>query len=258
MADLNFEAAIDYIVDGYALVGSPSMYSNKVTTLTVREYRTVLPCDCEANGIRQVRRKITNDRGEGLSESSYGSQVTVDDEGNPIVSASTEKYEYLYQEGVYVPVRPATDTFQMQYKNSSNGSGTNAILTDYTYSVNNGVIYTNFDEGCIEVSYYGIATDEEGFPLIPDNTSVKLALENYVKFKHYQILKDLNKIPGDTLDRAEREYTWYIGQANSSMNAVTPEKAEVIGNTIKRLILDVNQYNKFFSSMGQQELLYRK
>jgi hypothetical protein len=52
---------------------------------------------------------------------------------------------------------------------------------DLTYKIQGNFIYTSFEEGEIEVSYQAIATDEQGFPLIPDNSSFTRALELYIK-----------------------------------------------------------------------------
>ena len=58
----------------------------------------------------------------------------------------------------------ATNTFHM--------SETKPVSTDCTYKIQGGVIYTSIVEGEIEISYQAISLDEDGYPLIPDNSSV--------------------------------------------------------------------------------------
>lgn len=50
-------------------------------------------------------------------------------------------------------------------------------------TINNGEMYTNFDEGLVLFHYYAYPTEENGLPKIPDHPKYKMAIEYYLKWK---------------------------------------------------------------------------
>jgi hypothetical protein len=56
-------------------------------------------------------------------------------------------------------------------------------------TIHNGFVHTHFEEGHIFMKYYGFAMDEEtGLPLVPHNTFIEKAMEDYIIFR---IMEDL-------------------------------------------------------------------
>lgn len=252
--DLNYEAAIDYIVDGLELIGSPYIYEDKATSVRVENFRAVLPCDLIQP--KQLRVVINPNGDLGDISSEYPASYFIIEDANKEYSNVKEYYVNSNITPIYAAMRYASNTLHNSYNTSS---GTEISKgQDYTYTINNGVIYTNFPEGCVEVFYMGLAVDEDGLPLIPNNVAVKLALENYVKYQHYMVLWELGKIRADVFQKAEQEYEWYMGKAKSDLNFPTIDRMESMGNSINRLIQDRTQHKKFFDKLGQQEYLYRK
>lgn len=72
--------------------------------------------------------------------------------------------------------RYSSDSFHMSECRASREE-----FTDLTYKIQGNIIYTSIKEGEIEVAYLAIATDSEGYPLLPDNSSYTRALELYIK-----------------------------------------------------------------------------
>jgi len=107
-----------------------------------------------------------------------------------------------------------------------------------TYKHVPGFIYTDFESGDIEVIYTAFSTDPDGFPLIPDEPSLMIAIENYIKVQHFTILADMGMVTEQTLHRAETQYAWSIGQASNKFTIPTPEEAETLFNAIARLLPD--------------------
>lgn len=69
-------------------------------------------------------------------------------------------------------------------------------------SIDSNWIHTNFSEGSIYMKYYGLALDtESGLPLIPDNTYIEKAIEDYIV---YRVFEDF-WLNGDVPD-IERRY----------------------------------------------------
>jgi len=95
---------------------------------------------------------------------------------------------FINEEGMFM-FRLSTDSFHMSEQLEE--------VTDLTYKIQGTFLYTTVKEGTIELSYRAISTDEEGYPLLPDNSSFSRALELFVKKSWFTILFDLGKIsPG--------------------------------------------------------------
>jgi hypothetical protein len=68
-------------------------------------------------------------------------------------------------------------------------------------TIDNGFIHTHFEEGHIFMKYYGFAMDEEtGMPLVPHNTFIEKAIEDYIIFR---VMEDMwfNGIVPDMNDK---------------------------------------------------------
>ena len=52
-----------------------------------------------------------------------------------------------------------------------------------TYSLNPDYVMTDFEEGELDISYYAMPTDEDGFPMVPDNQYFREALFWYCYYK---------------------------------------------------------------------------
>ena len=139
-------------------------------------------------------------------------------------------------------------------KDTSNRAGNHGCVsiaggnsTDLqTYSIKRGYIYFDFEDGQVEINYKGIALDADGYPMIPDNTSVIKAIENYVKINHFGIKVDLGEMPAHGLQRAEREYAWYVGQAQGALTLPDVDEMESIKNSLIRIIHATNEHDYGF------------
>jgi hypothetical protein len=205
-----------YIADAMKLIGASMSYENKVDTINISNYRGELPC--ELLYIQQTRKK---DKDGGLQ-----------------------------------PMRYASDTFHSAYHEI--GSPDFAEMSsnyDWTYSINNGMIYTNFPEGTIEQSYKGLKLDEDGLPMIPDNVKFEKAIEEYIKTQWYRIQWELGKISDKVLAKAEQEYMWYVGGANTSAQLQTIDQAETFRSAFTKILDNSTAAKKFFQDHGRQEYI---
>lgn len=143
--------------------------------------------------------------------------------------------------------RHTTDSFHM-----SDLKGNSA---DPTYKIQGGAIYTSCREATIEMAYLAIATDKDGYPLIPDNSSFIRALELYIKKQCFTVLYDLNKIPSSVLEHTLQEYAWAVGQAQSDLVRLTIDQMESLTNSLNTLIQRVSEHNTGFINNGSKEYI---
>jgi hypothetical protein len=210
-----------YVADAIALIGAPMSYENKVEEIYIENYRAELPCDLLY--IQQTR-KVNKNR------------------DNKVTSLD--------------PMRYASDTFHSSYHEvGSPDFAESSINYDWTYSLNNGYIYTNFKEGYIQQSYKAIKTDEEGLPMIPDNVKFSRAIEEYIKTQWYRIQWELGKISDKVFQKAEQEYAWYVGGANTAAQLMSIDQAETFRGAFTRILSNSTAARKFFQDHGRQEFI---
>ena len=147
--------------------------------------------------------------------------------------------------------RYSTDTFHMSNCKDDNDRG----FADLTYKIQGSMIYTSIETGDIEISYQAIATDSEGYPLLPDNSSFTRALELYIKKQWFTILFDLGKITSAVLQNTQQEYAWAVGDCQSEFNRMSIDQMEAFSNSWRTLILRDTEHRTGFKNNGAKEKL---
>lgn len=124
---------------------------------------------------------------------------------------------------------------------------------DLTYKVQGSIIYTSLKECEIEISYEAIATDDEGYPLLPDNGSFTRALELYIKKKWFTIQFELGKVNMQVLQNIQQEYAWAAGDCQTEFNRLSLDKAESFYNTWKSMLIRDTEHRTGFKNTGTKE-----
>lgn len=135
--------------------------------------------------------------------------------------------------------RHTTDSFHMsnhreeEYKHDNH--------RELTYKIQGGMIITSVPEGKIEMAYMAMPIDEEGYPLIPDNSSYSRALELYIKLQWFTILFDTGKISAQVLSNTQQQYAWAVGQAQTDLIRPTIDQMESITAAWNKLLPDITK-----------------
>lgn len=123
------------------------------------------------------------------------------------------------------------------------------------YRLNGDFLYVPFDSGKIRMLYLAYPTDDECFPLIPDDISFKEAISRYciMKLKYpdalngqldYKLYKDL-----------EVDWHFYCKQARAKALFPNMDMLESIRKIWNRMIPYVNSHSKFYEDHNvEQEL----
>lgn len=216
LKDIPFETMVDYTVDFIQLVGCPAMFEEKTATLHVEDYRAKLPCD-------------------------YVNMIQV----RCIHPSGPLRHKHL-------SYRYASDSFHMT-------SGKNKPLvgkeTDLTYKVQGCVIYTSTRVADIEIAYEAIATDDEGYPLVPDNPVFFRAIEMYIKKQWFTMLFDTGKIQPNVLNQTLQDYAWAVGQCENEFHRLTLDKAESFFNSWRTLLERSSEHKRGFLNDGVKEYI---
>lgn len=138
----------------------------------------------------------------------------------------------------------STDSFHMGNKGNSS-----------TYKIQGNIIYSSIESGELELAYLAISTDEDGYPLLPDNSSFTRALELYIKKQWFTILFDLGKITPAVLQNTQQEYAWAVGDCQSEFNRMSIDQMEAFSNSWRTMILRDHQHSSGFIGNGSRQTL---
>lgn len=134
------------------------------------------------------------------------------------------------------------------------------------YFIKPGWIVTNKDKGFIKIAYKAIATDERGYPLIPDMTSYQEAIYWYVVMK-LSFPKWLNgqlggnskyaqKYAANSYTYIQQQWNFYRNQAYAEAMMPTADDMKAIKNEWNRLIPEFESDDTFFRDDNKREIIY--
>lgn len=210
-----------YLSEFLRKVGAPLAFTDKVVTIEIKNNRGMLPCDLLY--IRGTRALFPND---------------CNDCGND----------------EYIALAYASDIYHSSYHCSDTIDECNKY-NDYTYSLNNGAIYTSFKEGEVQMSYRGLVVDEEGYPMLPDDVKVKEAFKYYVLMQYAEPAYFRKDIPKDIYYEIKQQYAWYIGAAQNSLNMPNSDQMQTLQNGIIRLLRNTNWQEDGWRTFAQKEYI---
>lgn len=220
MRDIPFETAIEYAVDFISLLGAPAIYDEKTAIVKVRDWRGQLPCDFV---------KMIQVRAAGL-QTCPGWVGFVFPVPGPVYRKSVHSFHMS-------DLKP------------------NALMTgEFTYKIQGMVIFTSTKDIDVEIAYRAFATDDEGYPLLPDNTSFLRGLESYIKLKWFTILYDQGKISQQVMQNTQQDYAWAVGDAQSEFARLSLDDAETLSNSFKMLLPRNSEHWRAFFNAGTEEV----
>lgn len=120
LQDVSLEAAVDYTIDFMRIVGTPTIFENKVVTLPVRYHRAPLPCDYyQMLGVRVADSKKTFHYASDvfhLSPDEDYADFTYKIQGGFIITSLSEgdieiSYEAIVTDSDGFPVIPDNSSF---------------------------------------------------------------------------------------------------------------------------------------------------
>lgn len=104
-----------------------------------------------------------------------------------------------------------------QYKSYSSPIAPN-LYEENAYTINNDYIFTAFESGNLEIAYSALRVDEEGYPMVPDDSRINEAISKYIinklDYKNWRA----GRITRDVYEESKKEYHFAIGKASSAVN----------------------------------------
>lgn len=126
----------------------------------------------------------------------------------------------------------------------------------FTYKIQGDYIFTNFEEGYVEIAYKSYPIDKNGFPMIPDDEKYIAALQHYIIYKlDWKKWRSNPASPGlrALVNDSEQKADWYIAAAKTKYHIPTPDKMEALKRMWLRSIPKPNEHNTGFKTLNNQE-----
>lgn len=146
-----------------------------------------------------------------------------------------------------IPLRSMTAAF------NPGGKYYNHLQQEPQFKTQNRTIITSFPEGKVIIAYKAIPVDDEGLPLLVNNTKYLKALELYVKCQLFTMLFDEGKITQQVLNHTEQEYAWAAGQLESEFKTPSVSEMQSITNILHQIIPRHDGFYNRFESLGNKE-----
>ena len=134
------------------------------------------------------------------------------------------------------------------------------------YFIKPGWIVTNRKRGFVKLAYKAIATDERGYPLIPDLTSYQEAIYWYVvmKLTFPKYLsgnlggnsKYAQKYAAQSYFYTQQQWNFYRNQAYAEAMMPTADDMKNIKHEWNRLIPDFESSDTFFKDINKKDHIY--
>lgn len=136
----------------------------------------------------------------------------------------------------------------------------NKEINEPTYWLKPGWIVLNKKEGYVKLAYNAIATDERGYPLIPDLSSYQEAIYWYVVMK-LSFPKFLRgglggkaRFSQNTYFYIQQQWNFYRNQAYAESMMPNEDEMKSIKNEWTKLIPDWSADDNFFKETGSRQL----
>lgn len=246
----------EWIFEAVEKIGAPVQYVQKesgedcVPIFEIHEHQVPIPDDLESLTAVAYSVDGTNWVQARKDESSFKAQVN------------------HHQHPHYTPEQPAKEPLITHRSQLLGINGSAALMrftkgnrgNEPTYWIKPGWIVFNKDKGKVKLSYKAIATDERGYPLIPDMASYQEAIYWYVMMK-LSFPKFLKGSLGGkarynmgTYTYIQQQWNFYRNQAYAE--SMMPNESEMISikNEWTKLIPDWGADEDFFKETGQKQL----
>ena len=240
----------EWIFEAIEKIGAPMQYLKKesgadgVPILKIQDNQVPIPED------------LVNLDGVAYSQNENGPWVPMST-NTGIFREPNKKNANKYSHAFKYP------TTQAQFLNVNKNRSNTKSVNKLEYFIKPGWIVTNVNEGYIKLSYKAIATDERGYPLIPDLASYQEAIYWYVvmKLSFSKFLKGhlggkgVNN-NGNVYNYIRQQWNFYCAQAYAEAMMPTADDMQNIKRDWNKLIPDWDGDETFFDNIGIQQSVY--
>ena len=115
-----------------------------------------------------------------------------------------------------------------------------------TYTVNSNFLFTNYEDGDLEIAYKGMSLDEDGLPTVPDNDKYIRYVSLYIAEKLAIKLFVQGKLNQAVLQLIQSELAFGTGSAKMAMVIPDVDYMQAWTNSNVRLVTTLNSHSSGF------------
>ena len=241
----------EWIFEAVNKIGAPMQYIEKEVELRMEDRQVPLPADLEIID------------GAAYRQEEHG-------KWEPMLKTTDifkQHKHHHHEHEKHQPEAKTMITSQSQFYTIDDPKITKRYLRVYDepeYFIKPGwLVVNNRKEGFVKLAYKAIATDERGYPLIPDSTSYQEAIYWYVvmKLSFPKFMK--GKLGGRGVNSAgnvyfytQQQWNFYRNQAYAEAMMPTADDMRNIKNDWHELIPDWEADDTFFKHMNDRQTVY--
>jgi len=133
-------------------------------------------------------------------------------------------------------------------------SGQDTYLGIHEYTIKGQILHIDtLKQGEVEVKFQSLVTDDNGYPMIPDNERYAKAIEAYVKYMVYRPMWEIGEIRDRVYLAAEQDWLFYVTSAKTGALMPNVDGMESIKNSMVKLLRDFNTRSNTGRGVGQSE-----
>jgi hypothetical protein len=263
--------AIEWIGEALEHIGAAPQLCQKQCVLDIKDHKTMMPSDLYYINQVAINSTVSSASAKELDELTQ----KVIDLKTQIVDAQANGLEYSSTTSVLHDINSRIVLLENVYFSGNNnmqplqyGASTfhasmhcddcvnENVSHEETYIVDCDYIKTSFKSGKICISYMAMPTDEDCYPLVPQDISYQEAMFWYV-YKKILLSNPQFKNNGIDYNFADQKWKYYCTQARNAANFPDIDRMESFMNQWVRLIPDMNRHDSAFENLNTRENLYR-
>ena len=263
--------AVEWVGEALEHIGASSQLCQKQCVLDVTDHKTLMPSDLYFINQVAINNSVSPVNSAELDTLTTKvkelKEAIVDAQANDLEYSSTTSVLHeinnriVVLENVYFkndsklqPLQYGASTFHK----SMHCEGCVNENTNYedTYIIDCDYIKTSFKSGKVCLSYMAFPTDEECYPLVPQDISYQEAMFWYI-YKKLLLSNPQCKNNGIDYSFADQQWLKYCTQARNAANFPDIDRYESFMNQWVRLIPDISRHDSAFEDLNTREDLYR-
>tara|TARA_R100000329_G_scaffold130833_1_gene109968 strand:- start:786 stop:1679 length:894 start_codon:yes stop_codon:yes gene_type:complete len=266
--------AVEWIGEALEHIGAAPQLCQKQCVLDVENHKTLMPSDLyyinqvainnsvspvNSNELDKLIDKVKELKDEIAEAQAAGQEYSDTASVLHEINSRIVVLENVYfkNENLLQPLQYGASTFHKSM-HCDNCVNENTRHED-TYIVDCDYIKTSFESGKICISYMAFPTDEECYPLVPDDISYMEAMFWYIykKLLISFVAPPETKRNGINYTFADQKWKYYCTQARNAANFPDIDKYESFMNQWVRMIPNINRHDTAFEDLNTREDLYR-
>ena len=260
--------AVEWIGEALEHIGASPQLETKNCILTVVDYKVFLPSDLYYVNQVSINVGISPNVVTELDEVLAKIKVINDQLAvNPNQDLNYELRDLNNQvailSGLYFADTESNNLKTLSYgrptfRKDIHCLGCDNEFSDFSesYVIENNLIKTSFKDGKICLSYTSFPTDEDCYPLVPDDISFREAMFWYI-YKKMLLGGYIPSMNGIGYELAEQQWKYYCTQARNNANFPDIAGYESFLNQWVRLIPNMNRFDDNFRDINKREDLVR-